>query len=61
MEKCELCHGSKVVQQPLGSYGFTFDPCPNCMNNKHKQYEQEFERKIVYDKPKLAERAGSHS
>ena len=31
---CELCHGSKVVQQPLGSYGFTFGPCSNCTNEK---------------------------
>ena len=31
---CKLCHGSKVVQQPLGSYGFTFGPCPNCTIEK---------------------------
>ncbi len=38
---CELCHGSKVVQQPLGSYGFTFGPCPNCTNEIHDHYEKE--------------------
>ncbi len=38
---CELCHGSKVVQQPLGSYGFTFGPCPNCTQAVHQHYEKE--------------------
>ena len=51
---CELCHGSKVVQQPLGSYGFMFEPCPNCTNEIHDHYEQELERKLAYDKKKLA-------
>ncbi len=51
---CGLCHGSKVVQQPLGSYGFTFGPCPNCTNGIHDHYEQELERKLAYGKQKLA-------
>lgn len=38
---CELCHGSKVVQQPLGSYGFAFGPCPNCTQAVHQHYEKE--------------------
>ncbi|MCG0891300.1 hypothetical protein IMAU10418_02634 [Lactiplantibacillus plantarum] len=38
---CELCHGSKVVQQPLESYGFTFGPCPNCTQAVHQHYEKE--------------------
>lgn len=44
---CELCHGSKVVQQPLGSYGFTFALCPNCTNEIHAYYEQELERVVA--------------
>jgi hypothetical protein len=51
---CELCHGSKVVQQPLGSYGFTFCPCPNCTNKIHDHYKQELERKLACGKQKLA-------
>ncbi|WP_438341172.1 hypothetical protein ACSKF1_05775 [Lactiplantibacillus plantarum] len=43
---CELCHGSKVVQQPLGSYGFTFGPCPNCTSYVHNHYERELESVI---------------
>ncbi|MDN6029105.1 MAG: hypothetical protein L0I02_04805, partial [Lactobacillus sp.] len=51
---CELCHGSKVVQQPLGIYGFTFGPCPNCTDETHAHYEQEIERKLAYSEQKLA-------
>ncbi|ERL43457.1 hypothetical protein N644_2330 [Lactiplantibacillus paraplantarum] len=51
---CELCHGSKVVQQLLGSYGFMFGPCPNCTNEIHDHYEQELERKLAYGEQKLA-------
>ncbi len=50
---CELCHGSKVVQQLLGSHGFTVGPCPNCTNEIHDHYVQELERKLAYDKQKL--------
>mgnify|MGYP003365028371 CR=1 FL=1 len=38
---CELCHGTKVVSYPLGSYGFTTGPCPNCTQAVHQHYEKE--------------------
>ncbi|BDZ30604.1 hypothetical protein RA086_05490 [Lactiplantibacillus sp. WILCCON 0030] len=46
---CELCHGTKVVSHPLGSYGFTTGPCPNCTDYVHDHYESELEA-IVDDK-----------
>jgi len=47
--KCETCHGTRIASQPLGSYGFTIGPCPNCTKTVHDHYESELEA-IVDDK-----------
>jgi len=41
--KCERCHGTRIVSHPLGSYGFTTGPCPNCTAYVHDHYESELE------------------
>ena len=28
--KCERCQGRRVVCVPLGKYGLTIGPCPDC-------------------------------
>ena len=46
---CEICHGTGIVSRPLGNYGLTVDPCPNCTDYRHKNYECELESVIKDD------------
>lgn len=61
---CRLCSGAKVVYSPVGAYGVTVGPCPNCTDVIHEHYEHELERKLAYDgEDRLVgcyERAASH-
>jgi hypothetical protein len=57
---CERCHGSKVVNKPIGNYGMQVGPCPNCMSYVHNHYERELESVINNDRQRrVTQRTGS--
>jgi len=43
MTTCELCEGTRIVQNVIMPGVVTVAPCPNCTDYVHKHYESELE------------------